>query len=81
LHFSERLSPLLPEIAKLDSKRGCGIYMVMRLAPKNAPEVDAVTIGQKAAANARKAVSGMSPEAQQVFARRGMARLYQNAGH
>jgi len=53
----------------------------MRVAPKKTAEVDTVTIGQKAAAKARRAVSAMSREAQQELARQGMARLYQTAGH
>lgn len=52
----------------------------MRVAPKKAAEVDTVTIGQKAAAKARRAVSAMSLEAQQELARQGMAKLYQAAG-
>jgi hypothetical protein len=53
----------------------------MRETPKKAAEADTVTIGQKAAAKARRAVSAMSREAQQELARQGMARLYQAAGH
>jgi hypothetical protein len=67
--------------ANLTARRDREILLEMRVAPKKAAEVDTVTIGQKAAAKARRAVSAMSPEAQQELARQGMAKLYQAAGH
>lgn len=53
------------------------ILSEMRMAPRKTAEVDAVSIGQKSAVKARRAVSAMSREAQQELARRGMATLYQ----
>jgi len=53
----------------------------MSVAQKKIPDSDTVTLGQKAAAKARRAVSAMSREAQQELARQGMVRLYQAAGH
>lgn len=53
----------------------------MRVAPKKTADSDAASFGQKAAAKARRVVSGMSREDQQELARQGMARLYQATGH
>ena len=53
------------------------ILSEMRMAPRKTAEVDAVSIGQKSAVKARRAVSAMSWEAQQELARRGIATLYQ----
>lgn len=65
----------------LTARRDKEILSEMRMASKKAAEVDTVTVGQKAAAKARRAVSAMSRETQQELARQGMAKLYQAAGH
>ncbi len=79
--FLERIATPHGGRANLTARRDREILLEMRVAPKKAAEVETVTIGQKAAAKARRAVSAMSPEAQQELARQGMAKLYQAVGH